>query len=333
MRPPPPRTASTPLRHGASTRVDAAAESVVEGEPPGTARKTEDPSRGAHSEANISGSAGLASLALASGTGEDVAALGSKGPRPRFRLEAHVFRILMVALAVLLLVLWAWLALRLPAHSALTPGDGPEVNEVEPEKAAPGTYPGPEQQPEREGTGGDAATDVMPSSPEESAQAAPELPGTQPEATTIVVYVSGQVANPGVYDLPGNSRVNDLIAKAGGLSEGADSTAVNLAAPLVDAQHVHIPAPGEEVVPDASLPGNEDPAGNGTANSQQQASVDINAAGVEELQALPGIGPALGSAIVEWRESNGPFASVEDLLEVPGIGEVKLERLRDHATV
>ena len=332
MRPPPPRTASTPIRHSASPRVDTAAEPSVEvgGYSRSTASKTEAPISGSHPESSASGSGGLASLALASGTGEDVAALGTKGPRPRFRLEAHVFRVLMVALAILLLVLWAWLALRLPAHSALAPGDGPEANEVEPAKTAQGTYPAQEQPPEGEGAGGDAATDVM---PPDSAVSAPDGPGTQPEATTIVVYISGQVANPGVYDLPGTSRVNDLIAKAGGLNDGADSTAVNLAAPLVDAQHVHIPAPGEAVVPDASLPGGEALDGNETANPQQQASVDINTAGVEELQALPGIGPALGSAIVEWRESNGPFASVEDLLDVPGIGEVKLERLRDHATV
>lgn len=135
----------------------------------------------------------------------------------------------------------------------------------------------------------------------------------------IWVHVAGAVRDPGVYLLPEGARVADAVAAAGGAAEGGHPDALNLAAPLADGSKVAVPSEGEEGVPTEILVGNE--VSNGLVN--------VNTAGVEELQALPGIGPALAAAIVEEREANGPFDTVEDLLRVGGIGEKKLEKLAD----
>ena len=323
MRPPPPRTGSALIRHrGPALHVRTDMDS---------AESEEEVSRERDTESDRSHGRGFASVALASGTGEDVAALGTRGVRPRFRLEGVAFRSLMVSLAILLLVLWGWLALRLPAQSSLSPGDGPESGDLAEAESLP-QDPADEETLDDETKVGAGDPALLPGTRDAGVQD-PENTSTQQSTPTIVVYVSGQIHNPGVYDLPGGSRVNNLIDLAGGLSESADATAINLAAPLVDSQHVHVPSPGEQIPPAAVGPEAAGPAVSGPAGANQDGLVDINAAGLEELQALPGIGPALASAIVEWREANGPFASVEDLLDVPGIGDAKLERLRSHATV
>ncbi|MFT3942369.1 MAG: ComEA family DNA-binding protein [Ancrocorticia sp.] len=288
----------------------------------------------------------LASLALASGTGEDVAALGTKGPRPRMFLAIRPFRVLIVFLAVLLLVLWGWLALRMVPSAELAAGDGPESSAlsdsdntakrkatVKAEKSG-GSTDGP-------GTGGEAGQQSSNKPHDAAPNGEPSAPGTGTKSSgpsgTVVVYISGAIKQPGVYTLPTASRVNDLVTAAGGLAENADSAGINLAAQLADSQHVHIPEPGE-VPPDtgAAVPGSagaassaEGSEGNGGASEL----ININTAGESELQELPGIGPALSGAIVQWREEHGSFTSVDDLLDVPGVGPAKLSQLREHATV
>lgn len=133
----------------------------------------------------------------------------------------------------------------------------------------------------------------------------------------VVVHVDGAVAVPGVYVLPQGSRAADAVDAAGGLVEGADTSSVNLAAPVGDGEKVRIPTAGE-----AAAPG-----GDGAGDGGAAGPVNINSADVGELDELPGVGEATARAIVEDREKNGPFASVEDLMRVSGIGEKKFERL------
>lgn len=136
----------------------------------------------------------------------------------------------------------------------------------------------------------------------------------------VVVHVAGAVVAPGVHRLPPGARVIDAVEASGGLAPDADPSAVNLAALLEDGAQVYVPRVGEAPPPSASLgPSTEDASG----------PVDLNTADVALLETLPGIGPATAAAIVDHRERHGPFASVEGLLDVRGIGEAKLAALRD----
>jgi competence protein ComEA len=149
----------------------------------------------------------------------------------------------------------------------------------------------------------------------------------------VVVHVAGAVASPGVRRLPPGSRVTDALDAAGGALPGADLPRINLAALLVDGQQVYVPKPGEEVpvAAGASVPG-----GAGTAASAGPvpgAPVDVNTATAEQLDTLPGVGPATAAAIIAHREQHGPFSSVDQLLDVRGIGDAKLEQLRDLVSV
>ena len=136
----------------------------------------------------------------------------------------------------------------------------------------------------------------------------------------VVVHVAGAVATPGVHELPAGSRVIDAVEASGGLAADADAGAVNLAAEVEDGSQVYVPRIGE--VP----PG---PAPSAAGGGETSGPIDLNTADAELLDTLPGIGPATAAAIVDHRERNGPFGSVEGLLDVRGIGEAKLAALRD----
>lgn len=159
-------------------------------------------------------------------------------------------------------------------------------------------------------------------------------PSTAPEPALLVVDVAGAVVRPGVHELPASSRVADAIDAAGGFTADADRVRLNLAEPLTDGSRVWVPAFGElsgpDLVPVVTGPG----AGTGAGEGAQAGSgpVDINTADAASLESLPGIGPSLAEAIVEHRQRNGPFASVDELVEVSGIGPVKLEQIRPRAT-
>ncbi len=160
---------------------------------------------------------------------------------------------------------------------------------------------------------------------------------TAPGDARVVVHVVGQVASPGVVTLPAGSRVGDALEAAGGATGDADLAAVNLARPVVDGEQVYVPAPGEDVPPAAVAPGASGGAAGGDAagagGGAPAGPVDLNAADATTLQTLPGIGPVLAERIVAWREEHGPFASVEELGEVSGIGPAILDGLRDAARV
>ena len=146
-------------------------------------------------------------------------------------------------------------------------------------------------------------------------------------AQEVFVDVGGAVASPGLVRLTAGARVNDAVAAAGGMTSEADAAAVNLAAKLEDGQKVYVPAKGESAAPSGSPAAGGTGASGGNASGSGGSLVNINTATVEELDELPGVGPATAQAIIDERESNGAFTSVEDLMRVSGIGEKKFEKL------
>lgn len=148
-----------------------------------------------------------------------------------------------------------------------------------------------------------------------------------PTAAPLFAHVEGAVAEPGLYRLPAGSRVVDAVAAAGGLTEQADRDALNLARPVKDGEQLHVPVLGESPPPPA---GSQPHTGGGGSGA---ALVNLNTATVADLETLPRIGPAIAGQIVAWRDANGSFRSVEDLLAVPGIGEKLLASVRDLVTV
>ncbi|WP_229663257.1 ComEA family DNA-binding protein [Microbacterium album] len=145
-------------------------------------------------------------------------------------------------------------------------------------------------------------------------------------AGRIYVHVDGEVNAPGLYVLPAGARVVDAIAAAGGFAEEAERGAVNLARVVSDGEQLHVPAPGAEG--EHVAPGSTGGAGASSGAANGSPTIDLNSASAAELESLPRIGPALAQRILEWREQNGRFTSVDDLLAVSGIGERVLESLR-----
>jgi competence protein ComEA len=139
----------------------------------------------------------------------------------------------------------------------------------------------------------------------------------------LIVDVAGAVRTPGVYEFAEGERVVDAIERAGGPRPKADLSLLNLAAPLVDGTQILVPKIGPAVT---GVPGE-------TAPGSSSGLINVNTASVTELETLSGIGEVLAATIVEYRTQNGPFASVDDLLDVSGIGPATLEEIRDQVTV
>src|SRR5438067_1521864 len=154
--------------------------------------------------------------------------------------------------------------------------------------------------------------------PELQLPRAEAAPAGSPSTTTgeVVVDVAGAVARPGVVRLAGAGRVTDAIAAAGGPAPDADLNQVNLAAKVGDGDRIYVPRHGEASppAPTTGAPSSVAPTG----------AVDLNDATAEQLDALPGVGPATAKAILQFRTQHGRFRTVEDLLSVPGIGPAKL---------
>ena len=146
-------------------------------------------------------------------------------------------------------------------------------------------------------------------------------------ATEVYVDVDGAVVTPGVYRLKDGARVAQAIDAAGGLTSEADVTGLNRASKVVDGQKVYVPHVGERQALDVA-------AGSGAGAASVDPSavsdlVNINTASAAELQTLSGIGPSMAQSIIDERTQNGPFASVDDLMRVSGIGEKKLAKIKD----
>jgi competence protein ComEA len=167
---------------------------------------------------------------------------------------------------------------------------------------------------------------------------------SQPVPEEWFVYVTGAVVRPGVYALPAGARAYVALERAGGFSGEADTEAVNLAAPLADGVHFHVPRKGEPPrggtsdssggdpstgVSSSSAASRVAPAGTGGST----AKINLNTATEADLEKLPGVGPKTAAAIVADREARGPFGRIEDLQRVRGIGAKKFDALKDLVTV
>lgn len=154
-------------------------------------------------------------------------------------------------------------------------------------------------------------------------RAAPQPPPLPPPSTgvaEITVHVGGAVASPGLVRVGPGARVADAIVAAGGFLATAETARVNLAAPVRDGERILVPERGGLTAA-------------GTRAAGADAGLDVNTADATALTGLPGVGPVLAERIVAHREANGPFRTVEDLLDVPGIGEGKLASLREHVSI
>ena len=147
----------------------------------------------------------------------------------------------------------------------------------------------------------------------------------------IIIHIDGEVVSPGIVTLNDGSRISDAISAAGGLTENADLTNVNLAYVLHDGQKIHIPNISDE----KNLQTVIQDAGNNVivSDSIAQPRININKASQSELESLPGIGSSIAMKIIEYRESNGKFKSIEEIMNVNGIGESKYNIIKDYISI
>lgn len=142
------------------------------------------------------------------------------------------------------------------------------------------------------------------------------------------VYVNGAVARPDVYTLPQGSRIKQAILAAGGFTAEADTVLLNLAQPVYDGMYIYVTALGS-TPPPIPAPAVAESGSRSQTIEIGAALIDINTASQLELESLPGIGPSTAQKILTYRQEHGPFAQIEAILEVPGIGEVKFQQIRD----
>ncbi|CAN5149327.1 ComEA family DNA-binding protein [soil metagenome] len=164
-----------------------------------------------------------------------------------------------------------------------------------------------------------ATSVVTPADPTPNATDGSAAAGSGGDAASIYVHILGQVARPGLYELRDGDRAVDVVAAAGGFTDTADPAGLNLARFLTDGEQIVVPAVGEVPV--------------GAPGVTADGKVNLNTADEAALETLPRVGPAMAQRILDWREANGPFTAVEDLLNVTGIGDKTLEGLRELVTV
>ncbi|MHA7282791.1 helix-hairpin-helix domain-containing protein [Arthrobacter sp. TMS2-4] len=192
-------------------------------------------------------------------------------------------------------------------------------------------------------TSGPAGGSVPP-----GARAGPTAPsGAAPAEGPLVVYVTGEVASPGVVTVPAGTRLVEVIERAGGALPAADLEGINLAGIPADGEHIHLLAVGEEPrpgvaeppAPSSGGPGTRTdpstgtPAGHAGAAGAAAGVIDLNTATLAEIESLPGVGPVLGQRIIDWRDEHGPFGQAADVDAVPGIGPALLEGILPRVTV
>lgn len=179
-------------------------------------------------------------------------------------------------------------------------------------------------------SGGDDTAPVVIVAPEPT-----EIP--EQASPGIRVHVSGAVMYPGVYEMSEGDRVMDAVASAGGVQPNADLASINLARRVQDEAQYHIPRMGEPtLVPESSPVQQASIPNDRTASADGRASpslINLNIATAQELELLPGIGQVMAGRIVAYREANGPFTSIDDVENVPGIGPKTLQSIRPLATV
>lgn len=173
----------------------------------------------------------------------------------------------------------------------------------------------------------------------------PPAPTVQPDPTAtpgqLRVFVNGAVAAPAVYELAQDSIVQQAIEQAGGFTAEADTAVVNLALPLQDGMQIYVPTVDETAEqtqavissPAVRTEGLELDLAGETAVAADGEIVNINTADVAQLDTLPGIGPSTAEKIVEYRDTNGPFATIDEIMSVSGIGPAKFEQIQSFITV
>ena len=173
--------------------------------------------------------------------------------------------------------------------------------------------------------GGGAQGSIVPAEADPASSAGGVEVATGAAAAPLLVHVLGAVAAPGLVELAPGARVVDAVAAAGGFTPEADPAAVNLARLVVDGEQLVVLAVGQAPPPAAGAGGSGPAAGDG--------KVHLNTADVAALDTLPRIGPALAQRIIDWREANGPFTSVDQLLDVAGIGDAVFSGLADRVAL
>jgi len=239
------------------------------------------------------------------------------------------------ALTALVVFLFLGMGYSLAQRQSGLPGRHASVEIIEPSRLpAAGSDPLP-------------SFEGAPSAAVQAEQATP--PSAQPPASAdVVVHVAGQVKNSGVYTLPAGKRVIDALRAAGGTKPDADRDAINLAARLEDGEQIYVPKKGSAPpAPAAGAVSSFAPAKTGSKAPAVSASraaasarpatgpkkVNINRAGAEELDLLPGVGPATAQSILEYRKAAGGFARPEDLMNVKGIGPKKFAAMKQWVVV
>ncbi|WP_432506731.1 helix-hairpin-helix domain-containing protein [Kineococcus arenarius] len=228
----------------------------------------------------------------------------------RWRVGPRAATGAVLAGVLLALGLGAFALIGWPGGAAPAGGAGASASQVVPERTADGS-----------------AGSAVPATPG-AAEVSPAASLVATPTGSVVVHVVGRVLAPGLVTLPAGSRVADALTAAGGAAPEADLAALNLARTLADGEQVLVPAPGEAPAP---APAPSAAAGGAAAGAAGAAAgpLDLNTAGAEQLDALPGVGEVLAARIVAWRQANGRFTSVEELGEVQGIGPKLLDGVRD----
>jgi competence protein ComEA len=183
----------------------------------------------------------------------------------------------------------------------------------------------PDTRPPTALTTGSPVTQPSTGAASTSAQTSPGTPG-QSAAGTVVVHVAGKVRRPGLVRAPTGSRVADVLALAGGPLPGVDLTTLNLARQVTDGEQILVGLPDTST----SAPGSTASTG---ATAPTDSPVNLNTATLDELDALPGVGPVLAQRILDYRSENGPFTTIDQLQEVPGVGPKKFESLKPHVRI
>ena len=161
---------------------------------------------------------------------------------------------------------------------------------------------------------------------------APGGAATSP-APDVIVYVCGAVRSPGVVRLPDGARVTDALEVAGGPTAKAELAAVNLAAPVTDGQQIVVPERGAVAAAPAAGGATSSSTAGSAMGTAPAALININTASAEELDALDGVGPSTAQKIIDYRTANGGFKTIEEIKEVPGIGDAKFAAMQGSITV
>lgn len=260
--------------------------------------------------------------------------------RRRLTPRAVLAVVLLLATATLVVVLRAAVAAD-ATQSTVSTGSGSTAS-----GEAPPPGPGTEGASDPGASAAADPTDAAPSPTPAGTAAAPDGLATAPSGAatapsgsastasgSVVVHVAGEVLAPGVVELPAGSRVSDALQAAGGATDQADLAAINLARVVLDGEQVRVPAPGEEVEPQAPAGSGLGVGTEGEAGADEGVPVDLNSATLAQLDALPGIGPALSQRIVDWRTEHGGFQDVAELELVSGIGPAVMADLEGLVSV